>query len=424
MAPVKDRNLLKPSRLSVREAASLETIARAFEAFKTANDERLKQIEARGASDVVTREKTDRIDAALTSLQLQLDEVAKRAQRAGAAAEENKGDPEAIAYRAEFANYFRRGAEIENGRLQKRAMSVADNSQGGYFASVEVDTEIARLARTSSPVREIANVRTANGIWKKRVSKSNNSSGWVGEQTSRPETNPTDFAEVTITSMELYAHVYATQNLLDDASVNIEAWIAEETNAEFAVREGAAFVSGNGVTQPSGLILPAAMRTLETDTTFAAHGRLGTLRSGSATALQAGETEAADRLINLQTQLRDQYQANARWLMNRFTLRAVRRLKDENSQYIWAPGVAAATPGVILGKPYTILDDMPSIADGAVPILYGDFNRYYTIVDRLGVRILRDPYSSKPYVLFYVTKRVGAGVVITEAAKGLVTAAD
>lgn len=411
-----------PANLKIRRDATAADVLTAFEAFKAENDARLKEIEKRGAADPLTVEKQNRIDTFMTDVQAQLNELAKRAARPGApAADGGEQDKDAVQYRSDFHAYMRRGAESD--RLQKRAMSVSDNSQGGYFASVEVDTEIAKLSRTASPVREIATVSQSMGTWKKRISKSNNDSGWVGEQQSRTETQSTDFHEVTITPHEIYANVYATQNLLDDASINLDSWIAEETNAEFVKQEGAAFVTGNGIVRPFGLIPPSALRTLEDDSTFAAHGKLGFLKTGSTSALQASASEAADRIIALQMQLRDQYQANARFVMNRFTLREVRKLKDSTNQYIWQAGAQNGAPATILGKPYTILDDMPSIASAAVVMLYGDFRQYYRIVDRTGVRILRDPFSSKPYVQFYVTKRVGGAPVITEAAKGLVCSA-
>lgn len=415
-----------PPGLKIRRDATAADVLVAFESFKTENDARLKEIEKRGAADPLTVEKQNRIDAFITDVQKQLDELAKRAARPGAPANGDTAnqDAEAVQYRNDVHAYVRRGAEPSE-RLQQRAsaMSVGDNSQGGYFASVEVDNEIAKLSRTASPVREIATVSQSSGIWKKRISKSNNDSGWVGEQAARAQTNGVDFHEVTITPHEIYANVYATQNLLDDATMNVDSWIAEETNDEFVKQEGTAFVTGDGIKKPLGLILPSANRTLETDSSFASHGFLGYLKTGSTSALQAAETEAADRLIAVQTQLRDQYQANARWVMNRFTLREVRKLKDENSQYIWQPGAKENVPGLILGKPYTILDDMPAIASAAVAILYGDIAKYYRIIDRIGVRILRDPYSAKPYVQFYITKRVGGSPVITEACKGLVCSA-
>jgi len=408
-----------PTGIKLRRDPTVADVMAAFEQFKSTNDAEIKALKDRGAADPLVTDKLNKIDAFMTDAQAQLDDLAKRQARAGAPAEGEKQDPEAIQYRSDFHAYFRRGVETE--RLQKRAMSVADNSQGGYFTSIEVDNEISKLARDASPVREIATVSQISGTaWKKRVSKSNNSSGWVGEQSDRPATNTNDFVEVTITPHEIYAMPQATQNLLDDATLNIDAWIAEETNAEFSRAEGEAFVIGNGLNRPQGLVPGANDITLETDTSFAAQGKVGYLKTGSTSLLgaTAGVAEA-DKLIDLQTQLRDQYQPNARWLMNRFTLRNVRKIKDDNDQYIWQPGLDRGSPGMILGKPYTILDHMPAIGSNNIPVMYGDFRQFYRVIDRIGVRILRDPFSLKPYVLFYTTKRVGGGRVLTEAAKAL-----
>lgn len=430
-------NLLKPAGLQLREEPSIATVARAFEEFKKANDERLGGLAKRGDVDVLVKERTDRINEAITAMQTALekrqadldkraDDIEAMAKRAGAPASDDPADtPEARAYRGDFLKYMRRGEEPES--LEKRAMSVGDNTQGGYLAPETVDREIARVARIVSPVRQIARVVTITGpIWKKRVSLSNNNSGWVGEQSSRPETDPADLRNVDVQTMELYANIFATQSILDDAYLNLEAWIAEETNLEFERAEGAALATGDGLNKPTGLVPAAGALHLETfgdASTYAPQGKVGYLKTGSASALQAAETAAGDRLIDLQHQLKPPYWGNARWAMNRFVQAAARKLKDENSQYLWQPGLQAGQPASLLGFPITTLDDMASFADGAVVAMFGDFRQFYAVVDRYGVRILRDPYTNKPYVLFYVTKRVGGGRVLTEAAKALVSAA-
>jgi HK97 family phage major capsid protein len=431
-------NPVMPGGLRLRKEPTVADVMSAFEEFKAANDTRLDEIEKRGAADVLVEEKTKKINEAITGLQdtlnkraadreadqKRIDELEAQLKRAGAPNADKQESAEQRQYRADFLTFVRHGKDPES--LQKRAMSVGDNTQGGYLAPETVDQEIARVARQVSSVRQIARVVSINGpVWKKRISLSNNSSGWVGEQDSRPQTDPSDLREVTVQAMELYANVYATQSILDDANLNLEAWIAEETNLEFERAEGAALATGDGQNKPQGIVPAAAYITYETYgdmSTAAAQGKVGALKTGSTSALQSADTEAADRIIKLQAQLKPQYRQNARTICNRFVEAAARMIKDENSQYIWQPGMQAGAPNTLLGYPITNLDDMASFADGNVVMMFGDFRQFYTVVDRYGVRILRDPYTNKPYVLFYVTKRVGGGRVLTEAAKALVSA--
>lgn len=403
----------------IETRAAVSALQTAWTEFRSANDARLAEIEKRGSSDVIVTEKVDRINAAITDVRTRMDELELRAKRAGAPGSEAEGsDPEAREYRTDWLRYMRRG-DISD-RLEKRAMSEGNNVEGGYLTAPDVDREIAKLARDASPVRQVATVRQiGSGMYKRPVSKSNNTSGWVGEQDSRPQTNPADLAEIAISTQELYANVYATQTILDDAYINLEQFIAEETFAEFDKQEGDAFINGNGVNKPRGLLsLPT---TVETGAADAAQGRLGLVKSGvnGGWATPSATASPADCLIDLIGRLRPIYRANARFMMNRFTEAAVRKFKDTTGQYIWQPGTALGVPATLLGFSNAIADHMPDVANDAIPILFGDFRRAYTIVDRIGVRTLRDPYSAKPYVLFYVTKRVGGGVVISQAYKGL-----
>jgi HK97 family phage major capsid protein len=195
----------------------------------------------------------------------------------------------------------------------------------------------------------------------------------------------------------------ATQTLLDDAVVDIDQWIAEEVETAFAEQEGAAFINGDGVNQPKGF--------LDVDTVDDAAwewGKLGTVKTGAAGAFPAANP--ADVLINLVYAVRSGYRQNGTFVMNRKALSAVRKLKDQAGQYLWSPPAAAGQPSTLLGFAVAEAEDMPDIAPGAAAIAFGDFRRGYLVVDRAGVRILRDPYSAKPYVLFYTTKRVGGGV--------------
>jgi HK97 family phage major capsid protein len=212
--------------------------------------------------------------------------------------------------------------------------------------------------------------------------------------------------------MELYAMPAATQTLLDDAIVNVDQWIAEEVESAFAEQEGAAFVNGDGTDKPKGFLAYPSVA----DASWA-WGNIGVLNTGVAGAFAA--SNPSDVLVDLVYALKAGYRQNASFVMNRKTQAAVRKFKDSTGNYLWQPPASAGAPATLLGFPLVEAEDMPNIANNAVSIAFGDFRRGYLVVDRAGVRILRDPYSAKPYVLFYTTKRVGGGVQDFAAIKGL-----
>ncbi|HSC17642.1 MAG TPA: phage major capsid protein, partial [Rhizomicrobium sp.] len=208
----------------------------------------------------------------------------------------------------------------------------------------------------------------------------------------------------------LYAMPAATQTLLDDAQVDIESWLASEVQIVFAEQEGAAFINGNGTTQPKGIL--SYTNVAEGSWTW---GDLGYVASGAAGAF--GSSDPSDQLIDLAYTPKQAYRGNGSWVMNRKTEAAIRKFKDSTGNYIWQPGLAADQPATLFGFPVAVAEDMPDIAANAYAIAFGDFARGYLVVDRVGIRVLRDPYSAKPYVLFYTTKRVGGGVQNFEAIK-------
>ncbi len=204
----------------------------------------------------------------------------------------------------------------------------------------------------------------------------------------------------------------ATQTLLDDAEVNVEEWLAQEVQTVFAEQEGTAFVSGDGVNKPRGFL----DYTMVADASWT-WGNIGYIATGVDGAFAS--TDPSDELIDLIYAPKQAYRAGARWVMNRSVEGELRKFKDADGNYIWQPGIAAGQPASLMGYPITEAEDMPDIASNAYAIAFGDFTRGYLIVDRVGIRILRDPFSSKPYVLFYTTKRVGGGVQNFEAIKVL-----
>ncbi len=391
---------------------AFDEFLRAFEAFKSANDERLTQLETRSA-DVVTEEKVERIDRALGEQTRVLDELTLAAGRP-AISGERKLAPATREQKAAFERYVRKGDATG---LEIKTTSLGSDAAGGYIVPPEIEQTIDRVVAKASPMRALATVRQiGSNTYYKPITTAGAATGWVAETGTRAQTDTPTLAALEFPTMELYAMPAATQTLLDDAAVDLEAWLANEVQTAFAEQEGAAFISGNGTTAPKGLL----SETMVADGDWE-WGKLGYIAAGGA-AFPA-ETPA-DLLISLAYAPKQGYRTNGSWLMNRKTESVIRKFKDDQDNYIWQPGAAAGQPATLLGYPVAEAEDMPDIASNAYAIAFGDFARGYLIVDRVGVRVLRDPYSAKPYVLFYTTKRVGGGVQNFEAIKLLKFAAS
>lgn len=379
--------------------AMIGQLQAAFEEFKKTNDEKLK-----AKADVVLDDKVQKLDAAIDGFQATIDEL--NAKIAAGAASQNA--PRDAEYTSAFQAHFRKG-DVQSS-LNKGA-----DDEGGYLAPIEWDRTITDKLIEVSPMRQIATVQTISGAgFKKLYNLHGTGSGWVGETAARPETATPEFGAQNFVPGELYANPAATQQLLDDSEVNLETWLANEVEAEFAYQEGLAFVSGNGTNKPKGFL------TYVTGGTSAADNPLGAIQLTAAAAAAAVTT---DELIDLVYSLPGVLAQNARFVTNRNTLSRVRKLKDGDGNYIWQPSLQAGQPQQLMGHPVTEMAAMPNVAAGAVPIAFGDFRRGYLIVDRTGVRVLRDPYTNKPYVMFYTTKRVGGGVKDPQAIKALKMAA-
>ncbi len=380
-------------------ATDFEAFMRAFEAHKDANDQRLAEIERR-AADPVTLEKLARIDRALDDLSLKM-------RRPNLAASDIGGQAATALQRehkAAFNSYIRKGEAATLAALEAKALSVTSNPDGGYTVPAETETMINASLAAISPIRAIAGIRQVSStVYKKAFSTTGFGTGWVGETAARPETTTPTLAELAFPTMELYAMPAASPVLLDDSAVDIDQWIADEVNTAFALQEGNAFVVGNGVNKPKGF-----MDYTKVANASWTHGNVGFIATGVAGAFPA--SNGADKLIDLVYAVKAGYRANGTFVMNRATQSAVRKLKDTTGAYLWAPANKPGEAPTLMGFPVAECEDMPDIATDAHAIAFGDFKRGYLIVDRVGIRVLRDPYSSKPYVLFYTTKRVGGGI--------------
>ncbi|MBI1261396.1 MAG: phage major capsid protein [Rhizobiales bacterium] len=400
----------RPAATEVREA--MDEFLSAFDAFKAANDERLDQIERKMGADVVTEDKVERINRALDRQMKTVDELALAMARPEIGGEmPTRLDPARREHKRAFDLYVRKGDAPDLRALEAKALSAQSDPDGGYLVPSETERLIDRIVSEASPIRAIAGVRQIGAAsYKKPFTTSGPQSGWVGESETRTETEAPKLSELEFPAMELYAMPAATSTMLDDAAVNIDQWLAEEVQTVFAEQEGAAFVNGDGVKKPRGFLSYDAVANADWS-----WGKLGYLVTGNAGAFPV--SNAADTLIDMIYAVKAGYRANGRFVMNRSTQSAIRKFKDTDGNYLWQPGLSAGAAPTLLNYPVTEAEDMPSIGTDAMALAFGDFRRGYLIVDRLGVRVLRDPYSAKPYVLFYTTKRVGGGVQNFEAIK-------
>ncbi len=382
----------------------------AFEAFKETNDERLYALERRSAVDPLLEEKLTRIDATLDETRRMADDLALKAARppiGGGCVRTGVSREHAAA----FESYVRKGEPGRLRDLERKALSVGSDPDGGYLVPSETETAVNRALKDISPIRAISGIRQVSGsVYKRPFAISGADTGWVAETAARPQTNAPTLAELSFPTMELYAMPAATSSLLDDSAVNIDEWLAEEVHIAFAEQEGTAFVSGDGTNKPKGFL---DYTTVANDSW--AWGNIGFIATGQAGAFPS--SDPGDVLIDLIYAVKSGYRANAHFVMNRATQSVIRKMKDGDGTYLWQPSANPGESPTLLGFPVAESEDMPDVAGGSFSLAYGDFRRGYLIVDRVGIRVLRDPYSAKPYVLFYTTKRVGGGVQDFEAIK-------
>ena len=391
-------------------------LMRAFEAFKETNDERLD----RRDTDVVLEEKLARIGASIDAQARRLDEITLKAARPALGQEATHARTRAGApeHKAAFDAYIRTGEASGLRALEVKAMSIGSNADGGYLVPPEIEATIGQRLTAISPIRGIAGQRTiSSNVYKKPFMTTGPAVGWVGETDARTQTASPVLDELTFPAMELYAQPAATANLLEDSAVNIDQWIAQEVEQVFAAQEGTAFVTGDGSNKPKGFLSYTTV-----DNGAWSWGNIGYVASGAAGAF-AG-SNPSDALIDLVYAVKAGYRQNGMFVMNRKTQSALRKFKDTTGQYLWQPPAIAGGKASLMTFPVVEAEDVPDIAANSLSIAFGDFNRGYLVVDRAGVTVLRDPYSSKPYVLFYTTKRVGGGVQDFDAIKVMKFAAS
>ena len=396
----------KSAAATAETRAAMHEMMSAFEAYKAMNDARLAAIEG-NRPDPLHDQTLARIDAALDSAQTKAERALAVAQRPLRGGDETKSAPVRTAHGEAFSRYLRTG--LETGLELKGVAEDLTTTGGGWIAPPEVEHSITLHIRHSSPMRDICAVQTvSSAIYRKVFSIQGAASGWAAETAPRLETLPPVLTNLDVPCFDLYAVPAPSQQLLNDALVDIEAWLALECEDAFALQETQAFINGTGVTQPKGLLTaPVAA-----DAATLPWGTLGYIASGA-----AGAITTLDPIMDLTYAPRVQFRPNARFILNKKTTAQLRKIKDTIGDYIWQPPTVAGGPATLVGYPITEVETMPDPAANSLSIAFGDFSKGYLIVDRAGINVLRDPYLSKPNVLFYTTKRVGGAVQISDAIK-------
>ncbi len=371
----------------------------------TKNDQRLSEIQKKGFADPVLEEQVNRITREiqnLTEVKERIEKVETKLNRPRLGLDENeKRDPYSHERKKAVLNYLRKGEGFLSAEEIKLLASDSDPN-GGYWVTSEISERAVQKVFETSPMRTIATVETISADALEIPEDLNEAdSGWTSERAARTETNTPQIGVRRIPVHELYAMPKATQTLLDDSRSDVESWLSSKIADKMSRIENASFIHGDGSGKPRGILTYTAGSTNP--------GEVQQINTGSSSSL------TADGLRTLFYALKSPYIPKARWLMSRSAIEEVSKLKDSGGGYIWQPGFQEGEPQTLLGHPIDRMEDMPQVAANSLSVAFGDFSQAYTIVDRMGLRVLRDPFSSKPFVLFYTTKRTGGDVTNFEA---------
>ena len=360
--------------------------------------------------DIVARQ--DQAEADIKTLRTDVDEVKARLDKVSRAASRPAIGGGAAAAQSEEVKgfvdgYLRRGRETE-----VKSINGASPQDGGFAVPRKIDQMIASELVEISPIRAIAQVvQTGTSGYRKLVATGGTASGWVSEVAPRPETDAPNFAEIAPPTGDLFANPAASQAMLDDAAFDLETWLANEIAVEFARAEGSAFVDGTGTNQPEGFLRSPTSTAEDGVRPFKTVQYIG---SGDANGFDAAPDA---KLIDLIHSLKSGHRQGASFVMNSATLASVRKLKTSDGAFLWQPGMVEGQPDRLLGYPVVEAEDMPDVASGEFPIAFGNFRHGYLIAEHSATRVLRDPFSNKPFVHFYATKRVGGQVLDSNAIK-------
>ncbi|OJW50637.1 MAG: hypothetical protein BGO67_05685 [Alphaproteobacteria bacterium 41-28] len=391
---------------------TLDDLGRTFEDFKKVNEERLTSLEKKGHVDPIVQEKMERLEN-------QMDQAEKRLKQmeAHACRPQLELDTQPVCgHTHAFMDYIRKGLDSPLQAYEQKSLATTPDRDGGYLVPSVVHDRLYATLQTVSVMRGLCNVREiSSSALEMLIDKDAADVGWVAEKDERRETKTPELAKIRIPVHEMYARPRATQKLLDDANFNVEEWLSQKIAQKMATMENTAFILGDGDNKPKGLLAYETVGKAEWE-----WGKLEEIKTGVDGSF--AEEKAVDSLLSLFLALKPSYLPGATWLMSRMTQGTLRMLKDPgNHQYLWQPPLAGVPTPTLLGYPVIVCDDVPNIVPetASKSIVFGNFKEGYQIVDRTGIRVLRDPYSEKPYVEFYTTRRVGGDVLNFEALKVL-----
>lgn len=429
---IKEGAAAKPKADESTVAKAVDGLMSAFEEFKSANDKRLKEIEKKGSADVITTEKVDRINDALSEredvikdLKKQVEDLETKTNRPGFGTKGGALTSEEVEYKQTFETFLRTGeGKSELKKLEKTILTqknldkkAGSTTTSGWGNAIPEDLSrviedrlidvsetrdlVTTETRGSTDITDMFNTRGAT-------------SGWRGEGGAVVETDTPSLVPVSYTHGMLYALPTTTEESLDDLFFNVGSWLIDNVVDDFDREEGEALLTGDGVNKPTGLLTAPNAATADSVRAF---GTFQFVATGVAASL--GVTPL-DTLIDIETETRKPYRRNANWVMNRRTLSVYRKIKDADGRYIWSAGDASeGVKPMLMGYPYVELEDMPDIAANSLPLAFGDFKRGYKMFPIVGMRMTRDDVTSKGNVVFYIRRRMAGGPFDTDAIKFL-----
>lgn len=392
---------------------TVESLNQSFTEFKSAHDDCLRQMETKDARDLQLEEKLSKIERDMNQAQERLKRMEIVGQRPQVSIDESHADH--TEHKSAFISYVTKGDESQLMGLETKTLSAGSDPDGGYLVPDALHLDIERDLRSSSIMRRLARtIQISTDAVELLLSEGDAEAGWVAETDARGDTKTPQLIKLKIPVHELYAKPRATQKLLDDSRVDVESWLAKKIAARMAQLENQAFIKGDGANKPTGIL------KYELDFDGASKGKLQGFKTGKNGAFSDAR-HAGDLLIDMINSMKPELLNGCVWLMSRSAHGLIRKLKDSNGNYLWQPGIEEDARPRLLGYPVEISDDMPGLSkeEATSSLIFGNFKEGYQIVDRAGIRVLRDPFSVKPYVEFYTTSRVGGDVVNNEAFKVL-----
>lgn len=388
----------------------LNKIAASFEEYKTSNDAEMAAIREGKPSAALT-EKVEAQAKELDALNAKLEAAEQKKAEADAAEAKNASMEDSEFFRV-AANYLATGKEPEVSANH----SIVVPADGGILLPEEIERSMIELSAEYSDWRKLCPVRNVKTTDIKRlVNLGGTDSGWVGEKDARPETNTSQFTEISANFGEIYANPAATQTSIDDMPISVEAFVRDELGLEFAIQENEAFCNGDGVNKPNGLW---NVTTALTDDATRPFGTFQHFSTGASADLPATDVALQDLMIDVKNSLKKRFLSRARWVVSRSVATHLEKMRDNDDELVWRQnGVIGGKQSLLLGYPVTVMEEVPGVAADTNVIAFGDFGQAMTIYNRMGVRMLRDPYTNKPYVHWYTTKRMGNMITNSEAVR-------